>query len=107
MPCPCAADKNQDNLELAEERFKEIQNAYEILIDPHERAWCACLLAGRFLLADLLHRFCAPRSAELVCASACMVSLGNACRARDSRYRVKLLPALPPCPTQNLLCVLP
>lgn len=41
-PCPvllCVPDKNQDNLELAEERFKEIQNAYEILIDPHERAW--------------------------------------------------------------------
>jgi DnaJ family protein A protein 5 len=33
------ADKNQDNLELAGEKFKEIQNAYEILSDPHERSW--------------------------------------------------------------------
>ena len=38
-PRPCPADKNQGNLAEAEERFKEIQNAYEILIDPHERAW--------------------------------------------------------------------
>ena len=32
-------DKNQDNPTQAEERFKEIQNAYEILSDKHERAW--------------------------------------------------------------------
>ncbi|KAK9817035.1 hypothetical protein WJX72_008708 [[Myrmecia] bisecta] len=32
-------DKNQDRVEEAGERFKEIQNAYEILIDPRERAW--------------------------------------------------------------------
>jgi DnaJ homolog subfamily A member 5 len=33
------ADKNQDNLAHAEDKFKEIQNAYEILGDQHERAW--------------------------------------------------------------------
>jgi DnaJ-class molecular chaperone len=33
------ADKNQDNLKEAEEKFKEIQNAYEVLSDKHERAW--------------------------------------------------------------------
>ena len=33
------SDKNQDNLQQADERFKEIQNAYEILSDSHERAW--------------------------------------------------------------------
>ena len=33
------ADKNQGNLKEAEERFKEIQNAYEVLSDKHERAW--------------------------------------------------------------------
>lgn len=36
-----AADKNQGNLQHAEEQFKEIQNAYEILSDPQERSWCA------------------------------------------------------------------
>ena len=35
------ADKNQHRLEAAAEVFKEISNAYEILSDPHERAWCA------------------------------------------------------------------
>ena len=38
-PAAAAADKNQENLAYAEERFKEIQNAYEILSDKHERAW--------------------------------------------------------------------
>ena len=32
-------DKNQDQLEEATERFKEIQNAYSVLSDPNERAW--------------------------------------------------------------------
>lgn len=32
-------DKNQDNPQAAEERFKEVQNAYEVLTDKHERAW--------------------------------------------------------------------
>lgn len=32
-------DKNQGNLQHAEEQFKEIQNAYEILSDPQERSW--------------------------------------------------------------------
>ncbi|KAK9822025.1 hypothetical protein WJX74_001541 [Apatococcus lobatus] len=32
-------DKNQHRLEEADTRFKEIQNAYEILSDKHERAW--------------------------------------------------------------------
>ena len=35
------ADKNAHRPEEAAERFKEIQNAYEILSDKHERAWCA------------------------------------------------------------------
>lgn len=33
------SDKNQENPAAAEERFKEIQNAYEILSDKQERAW--------------------------------------------------------------------
>ncbi|EIE20919.1 putative DNAJA5 protein, partial [Coccomyxa subellipsoidea C-169] len=32
-------DKNHDRQQEAEVRFKEIQNAYEILSDKHERAW--------------------------------------------------------------------
>lgn len=32
-------DKNQHRLEEADEHFKELQNAYEILSDAHERAW--------------------------------------------------------------------
>ncbi|KAK9866465.1 hypothetical protein WJX84_009080 [Apatococcus fuscideae] len=32
-------DKNQNRLEEADTRFKELQNAYEILSDKHERAW--------------------------------------------------------------------
>lgn len=37
---PCIlADKNQDDPESAEVRFKEVQNAYEILSDKQERAW--------------------------------------------------------------------
>ena len=32
-------DKNMDNLEEATARFKEIQEAYMILSDSHERAW--------------------------------------------------------------------
>lgn len=35
----CSADKNQHRLEEAEEKFKEVQNAYEVLSDKHERAW--------------------------------------------------------------------
>ena len=37
--CVRCADKNQDNPTAAEERFKEVQNAYEILSDAQERAW--------------------------------------------------------------------
>lgn len=33
------ADKNQHRLEEADVRFKELQNAYEVLGDKHERAW--------------------------------------------------------------------
>ena len=32
-------DKNRENREEAERTFKEIQNAYEVLSDPHERSW--------------------------------------------------------------------
>ena len=34
-----AADKNMHQPEVAAEKFKEIQNAYEVLSDKHERAW--------------------------------------------------------------------
>jgi len=34
------ADKNQHRIEEADERFKEIQNAYDTLSQPQERAWC-------------------------------------------------------------------
>ena len=32
-------DKNQNRKEEADTRFKELQNAYEVLSDRHERAW--------------------------------------------------------------------
>lgn len=32
-------DKNVDNEEVAKENFQLVQQAYEVLIDPHERAW--------------------------------------------------------------------
>ena len=32
-------DKNADNLDVATEKFKEIQNAHAVLSDPNERAW--------------------------------------------------------------------
>lgn len=32
-------DKNPDDLEAAKEQFQCIQEAYEVLSDPHERAW--------------------------------------------------------------------
>ena len=32
-------DRNSNNVEEATERFKEIQNAYAVLSDPHERSW--------------------------------------------------------------------
>jgi DnaJ family protein A protein 5 len=34
-----AADKNQHRLEEADTKFKELQNAYEVLSDKHERSW--------------------------------------------------------------------
>ena len=33
-------DKNRDNIEAAKEAFQEIQQAYDVLSDPQERAWC-------------------------------------------------------------------
>lgn len=32
-------DKNLDNLVEAKEQFQLVQNAYEVLSDPQERAW--------------------------------------------------------------------
>lgn len=32
-------DKNMDNLEEANVKFKEVNEAYEVLSDPQERAW--------------------------------------------------------------------
>jgi DnaJ-class molecular chaperone len=39
-------DKNADRAEEAAERFKEVQNAYEVLSDKHERAWWVQLAVG-------------------------------------------------------------
>jgi hypothetical protein len=36
---PAHADKNQHRAEEAHAVFQEIQNAYEVLADKHERAW--------------------------------------------------------------------
>ena len=33
------SDKNPDNLEEVKAKFLEVQQAYEVLIDPQERAW--------------------------------------------------------------------
>lgn len=35
----CHPDKNRDDPTKAEERFKQVQHAYTVLSDPHERAW--------------------------------------------------------------------
>lgn len=32
-------DKNLDNLDEAKDHFQLIQQAYDVLSDPHERAW--------------------------------------------------------------------
>jgi DnaJ homolog subfamily A member 5 len=37
----CLTDKNQERLDEASARFKEVQNAYEVLSDKHEREWYA------------------------------------------------------------------
>lgn len=85
MPCLHAglspADKNQDNLELAEERFKEIQNAYEILSDPHERAWWVLLRGKR----------CAP----------CLPAPGSETCPPETARRAwqRRIIAMPVCPT--------
>ena len=34
-----SADKNQHRIDEADVKFKELQNAYEVLSDKHERAW--------------------------------------------------------------------
>lgn len=56
------ADKNAHRAEEAAERFKEIQNAYEILSDKHERAWCVggAPGAGREPPSVLCACVCAP-----------------------------------------------
>ena len=33
------ADKNKEQADVAQERFQEVQNAWEVLSDPQERAW--------------------------------------------------------------------
>jgi DnaJ homolog subfamily A member 5 len=38
-PSTCDADKNAHQADEAHERFQEIQNAWEVLSDPQERAW--------------------------------------------------------------------
>lgn len=38
-PCLCTPDKNAHRAEEAHAAFQEIQNAYEVLSDKHERAW--------------------------------------------------------------------
>ena len=35
----CHPDKNRDNPEAAKEEFQLIQQAYDVLTDPQERAW--------------------------------------------------------------------
>lgn len=32
-------DKNLDNIDAAKEQFLLVQQAYDVLSDPHERAW--------------------------------------------------------------------
>lgn len=32
-------DKNPDNIDAAKEQFLLVQQAYDVLSDPHERAW--------------------------------------------------------------------
>lgn len=32
-------DKNPDNIEAAKQQFLLVQQAYDVLSDPHERAW--------------------------------------------------------------------
>ncbi|CAN8067281.1 unnamed protein product [Agarophyton chilense] len=61
-------DKNPERQEQAEEVFKQIQNAYDVLSDPHERAWYD---AHR----DQILRGKDPNSEEVQASSATEVNL--------------------------------
>jgi DnaJ family protein A protein 5 len=45
------ADKNQHRIEEAHAVFQEIQNAYEVLSDKHERAWWVSARAWQLMSA--------------------------------------------------------
>ena len=53
----CISDKNPDNIEECTRTFHLIQQAYDVLIDPQERAWYdkhreAILKGGRYYVVQ-------------------------------------------------------
>lgn len=42
-------DKNLDNSQEAKEQFQLVQNAYEVLSDPQERAWWAYFVSPVYI----------------------------------------------------------
>lgn len=88
------ADKNQHRIEEADERFKEIQNAYDTLSQPQERAWC--VRRGTRFDGELFHCAQCPSGQGRLRAGLCVLG--------DVSVRVHARSCVAPSAVTTRLC---